>query len=157
MNKCPVCGTYIPEGGRVCLSCGWKPGGSNIEDEPLFKYMKDAFDKASAGVTDENELNAEYEDKELAAFGYIGPAFIYSLIKCRDSELVKYHAKQSGLLLLAHMMNEAIGVVPYFGKPLKKINTAVLIALAFLGARNAYFGKKEPVPVLGELISKLFR
>ena len=58
----------------MCLSCGWKPGGSNIEDEPLFKYMKDAFDKASAGVTDENELNAEYEDKELAAFGYIGPA-----------------------------------------------------------------------------------
>lgn len=157
MNKCPVCGTYIPDGGRVCLSCGWKPDGRDVTDEPLFKYMKDAFDKASAGITDEEELKGGYEDAELAAFGYIGPAFIYSFLKRRDSELVKYHAKQAGMLLLAHIMNGAVGVMPYFGKPLKKINTALLIILAFQGARNAYFGKKEPVPFIGELISKLFR
>lgn len=157
MNKCPVCGTYIPEGGRVCLSCGWKPNGGNAADDPVFKYMQDAFDSAGSGMSGDGERNEEYMERELAAVGYIGPAFIYSFVKCRDSGLVKYHAKQSGLILLAHMMNEAIGVVPYFGKPLKKINTAVLIVLAFLGARNAYFGKKEPVPVLGELISKLFR
>lgn len=157
MNKCPVCGTYIPEGGRVCLSCGWKPAGDDFENDPVFKYMKAAFDSASSNMPENGERDEEYMERELAAVGYIGPAFIYSFIKCRDSELVKYHAKQSGLILLAHMVNEAIGVVPYFGKPLKKINTALLIVLAFMGARNAYFGKKEPVPVLGELISRLFR
>lgn len=155
MNKCPVCGTYIPEGGRVCLSCGWKP--ENGAADPIFKYMQDAFDKASSNMDEAGFEVSGYMEQELAAAGYIGPAFIYSLIKCRDSELVKYHAKQSGLLLLAHMINEAVGVMPFVGKPLKKINTAGLIILAFIGARNAYFNKKEPVPVIGQLVAQLFR
>ena len=87
----------------------------------------------------------------------ISANIIYSLMKCRDSELVRYHAKQSGMLLLAHIMNGAVGVMPVLGKPLKKINTALLIVLAFLGARNAYFNKKEPVPIVGKLISQFFR
>lgn len=156
MNKCPVCGTYIPDGGRVCLSCGWKPEGGDASD-PIFRYIQDAFNKASSNMKETDDMNSEYIEQELAAAGYIGPAFIYSLIKCRDSELVKYHAKQAGLLLLAHMMNGAVGVLPVLGKPLKKINTALLIVLAFLGARNAYFNKKEPVPIVGQLVSQLFR
>ena len=156
MNKCPVCGTYIPEGGRVCLSCGWQPEGGDAVD-PIFRYMQDAFNKASSNMNETDSMTGEYREQELAAAGYIGPVFIYSLIKCRDSELVKYHAKQAGLLLLAHIMNEAVGVLPGLGKPLKKINTAVLIVLAFLGARNAYFNKKEPVPIVSKLISQLFR
>lgn len=156
MNKCPMCGTYIPEGGRVCLSCGWKPETGDAMD-PIFKYMQDAFDKASSNMPGVDGMTSEYREQELAAAGYIGPAFIYSLIKCRDSELVRYHAKQSGLLLLAHIMNGAVGVLPWLGKPLKKINAAVLIVLAFIGARNAYFNRKEPVPIVGQLISQLFR
>ena len=45
-----------------------------------------------------------------------------------------------------HMLNGVIGVVPYLGKPVKKLNTMLLVILAFLGARNAYFGRKDPVP-----------
>lgn len=156
MNKCPICGTYIPEGGRVCLSCGWKPEGGDGMD-PIFRYMQDAFNKASSGMSETDSNSSAYREQELAAVGYIGPAFIYSLMKCRDSELVRYHAKQSGMLLLAHIMNGAVGVMPVLGKPLKKINTALLIVLAFLGARNAYFNKKEPVPIVGKLISQFFR
>ena len=55
------------------------------------------------------------------------------------------------------MINEAVGVMPFVGKPLKKINTAGLIILAFIGARNAYFNKKEPAPVIGQLVAQLFR
>ena len=33
----------------------------------------------------------------------------------------------------------------------------LLIVLAFLGARNAYFNKKEPVPIVSKLISQFFR
>ncbi len=139
----------------MCLSCGWKPEGEGMMDNPIFKYMQNAFDIASADLKDGEELPNEYEEQELAAFGYIGPAFIYSLIKRRDSDLVKYHAKQSAMLLLAHMLTDAVCVLPFVGTPVKKMGKAVLIVLAFLGARNAYFGKKEPVPVIGKIIPQL--
>lgn len=156
MNKCPKCGTYIPEGGKVCLSCGWKPEpAGDMFDNPIMKYMQEAFDKASPQMTDDDKIPEEYRERDLAATGYIGPMFIMSLIKDGKSELVKYHAKQSAMLLALHMLNGVVGTVPYIGKPAKKLNTALLVVLAFLGARNAYFGKKEPVPLAGQVIAKI--
>ena len=129
MNKCPRCGTYIPDGGKVCLSCGWKPGSEDsFMDNPILKYMQEAFDKASPEMTEDDKIPDEFKERDLAAVGYIGPVFLYSLIKNSSSELVRYHAKQSAMLL---------------------------VILAFLGARNAYFGKKEPVPFVGQIISSI--
>ncbi len=156
MNKCPECGAYIPEGGRMCIACGWKPEGDDgIFDNPIFKYMQDAFEKANPQMNENDAIPDEFRERDLAATGYIGPLFLYSLLKNSGSELIKYHAKQSAMLLALHMLNGVVGIVPYIGKPVKKINTAILVVLAFLGARNAYFGKKEPVPYVGQIISKL--
>lgn len=156
MNKCPRCGTYIPDGGKVCLSCGWKPGSEDsFMDNPILKYMQEAFDKASPEMTEDDKIPDEFKERDLAAVGYIGPVFLYSLIKNSSSELVRYHAKQSAMLLVMHMLNGVIGAVPYLGKPVKKLNTMLLVILASLGARNAYFGKKEPVPFVGQIISSI--
>ena len=108
MNKCPQCGAYIPDGGRMCISCGWKPeGGNGMFDNPIFQYMQDAFEKAGPQMTGDDKIPDEFRERDLA------------------------------------------------GKPVKKINTMILVALAFLGARNAYFGKKEPVPYVGRIFAKL--
>ncbi len=156
MKRCPNCGTYIPDGGKVCLRCGWKPESDNdIFDNPILKYMQEAFEKASPEMTEDDKLPEEYRERDLAATGYIGPVFIYSLIKDGGSDLVKYHAKQSAMLLLMHMLNGVVGAVPYLGKPVKKLNTALLVVLAFLGARNAYFGRKEPVPFVGQILNSI--
>ncbi len=156
MNKCPRCGTYIPDGGKVCLACGWKPdAGDSFMDNPILKYMQEAFDAASPEMTENDAIPDEFKERDLAAVGYIGPVFLYSLIKNSGSELVRYHAKQSAMLLALHMLNSVVGAVPYIGKPVKKLNTALLVILAFLGARNAYFGKKEPVPLAGQIISSI--
>ncbi len=156
MNKCPRCGTYIPDGGKVCLSCGWKPdAGDSFMDNPILKYMQEAFDAASPEMTENDAIPDEFKERDLAAAGYIGPVFLYSLIKNSGSELVRYHAKQSAMILALHMLNSVIGAVPYVGKPVKKLNTTLLVLLAFLGARNAYFGKKEPVPFVGQIISSI--
>ena len=117
--------------------------------------MQDAFEKAGPQMTGDDKIPDEFRERDLAATGYIGPLFIYSLIKNSGSELIRYHAKQSAMLLALHALNSVVAVVPYVGKPVKKINTAILVVLAFLGARNAYFGKKEPVPYVGQLFSKL--
>ena len=99
MNKCPRCGTYIPDGGKVCLSCGWKPdAGDSFMDNPILKYMQEAFDAASPEMTESDAIPDEFKERDLAAVGYIGPAFLYSLIKNSGSELVKYHARQSAML-----------------------------------------------------------
>lgn len=156
MNKCPRCGTYIPDGGKVCLSCGWKPeGGEGFMDDPIFKYMQDAFEKAMPQMTEDDDIPNELRERDLAAFGYIGPMFIWSLIKCSGSELVRYHAKQSAMLLALHMANSTLSIVPWVGKPVKKLVSASLVVLAFLGARNAYFGKKEPVPFVGQVVTSI--
>ncbi len=124
-------------------------------DNPILKYMQEAFDKASPEMTEDDKIPDEFKERDLAAVGYIGPVFLYSLIKNSSSELVRYHAKQSAMLLVMHMLNGVIGVVPYLGKPVKKLNTMLLVILALLGARNAYFGKKEPVPFVGQIISSI--
>ena len=117
--------------------------------------MQEAFDKASPEMTEDDKIPDEFKERDLAAVGYIGPVFLYSLIKNSSSELVRYHAKQSAMLLVMHMLNGVIGVVPYLGKPVKKLNTMLLVILAFLGARNAYFGRKDPVPFIGQIISSI--
>lgn len=156
MRSCPNCGTYIPDGGKVCLRCGWKPeSDGDIFDNPILRYMQEAFEKSSAQMTEDDKLPDEFKERDLAAAGYIGPAFVYSLIKGGGSELVKYHAKQSAMLLGLHVLNGVVGAVPYLGKPAKKLNTLLLIALAFLGARNAYFGRKEPVPFVGQIFGAI--
>ncbi len=156
MNKCPRCGTYIPDGGKVCLACGWKPdAGDSFMDNPILKYMQEAFNSASPEITENDKIPDEFKERDLAAVGYIGPVFLYSLIKNSGSELVKYHAGQSAMLLVMHMLNGVIGIAPYVGKPLKRLNTMLLVILAFLGARNAYFGRKEPVPFVGQIISSI--
>ena len=140
----------------MCIRCGWKPdGGNGMFDNHIFQYMQDAFEKAGPQTTGDDKIPDEFRERDLAATGYIGPLFIYSLIKNSGSDLIKYHAKQSAMLLALHALNSVVAVVPYIGKPVKKINTMILVALAFLGARNAYFGKKEPVPYVGRIFAKL--
>lgn len=138
------------------MSCGWKPTAENgFDNDALFKYINEAFAKGMPQMTEEDEIPVEFRERDLAAFGYIGPMFIYSLLKLGSSDLVKYHAKQSAILFALHMANSTLGVVPWVGKPVKKLFTAVLVVLGFLGARNAYFGKKEPVPIAGQVISSI--
>lgn len=139
----------------MCLACGWKPEGSGYSDDPIMQYMQNAFEQAMPEMNEGDKLPEEYRERELAALGYIGPAFFYSLLRDGDSELVKYHARQSALLLALHMLSGVIGAVPYVGKPVKKIAAAGLAVLGFIGARNAYFGEKKPVPFAGEIIVKL--
>ena len=64
-------------------------------DNPILKYMQEAFNSASPEITENDKIPDEFKERDLAAVGYIGPVFLYSLIKNSGSELVKYHAGQS--------------------------------------------------------------
>lgn len=73
MRSCPKCGTYIPDGGKVCLRCGWKPErDGDIFDNPILRYMQEAFEKSSVRMTEDDKLPDEFKERDLAAAGYIG-------------------------------------------------------------------------------------
>ena len=152
MNTCPKCGKYIPDGGRMCIACGWKPE-ENIEDitAPILKYMQDAFNEMSEGFEGKTEKSDEYHERKMAAVGYIGPAFLYTLYKYKDSQLVRYHANQACIMFMANIAADMVGKVPFIGGTVKRVLKTALALLAFSGARNAYQNKMEPVPYLGEL------
>lgn len=159
MNKCPKCGSYIPEGGRICIACGWKPekNDDKMNDNPLLKYMQDAFEKMSASQQNIDLEENPFREQELAALGYLGPMFLYSMYKEKDSELVRYHANQAAVLLGLRILCEMFDKLPLIGKPIKKLAGAGLVVLGFLGARNAFANKKEPVPFIGELGIKIIK
>ena len=150
MNRCPECGAYAAKGAKVCIVCGAKLEDTE-ETTPLegefFDYLQGMMD-SFAGK--ENEL-AHDNERWIAALSYLGPAFIYTYAKNRDSELIRYHANQACLLFIAWLAVGAVDKLPIIGGLLKKCARLGLSALAFTGAKNAVANKTEPVPFIGEL------
>lgn len=159
MTHCPKCGAYIPDGGRMCIACGWKPeeDDSFLKDNPYINYLQQIMDTVVNEFPGKND--GEFESKLhehdnsgwIAAASYLGPAFIYTYFKYNEFDLVRYHANQACILFLLNIAADFIGKTPILGKPLKSIASAALFALAFVGAKAAVAKKCEPVPVVGEL------
>lgn len=150
MKTCPKCGKYIPDGGKMCIACGWKPEPAENDSESRLKYLQDAFEAISGKANSEAKTD-EYKNSELAALCYLGPAFIYSMRKAGDSKLVRYHANQSLILLAVYLVGSSLlRKLPLVGASAKSLCTLTMLVLAFLGARKAFSGKLEPLPVIGE-------
>ena len=156
MTKCPKCGAYIPDGGKMCIACGWKPEENDMfADNPIFTTFQNVMD--SIGDKEENleeladKLNLD-KDRWIAAASYIGPAFLYTYFaKSKDSELIKYHANQACLVFIFDVVTNTFKKLPIIGKPLKKLGGITAFAFAFQGARKAVAGEMEPVPFIGEM------
>ena len=85
MNKCPECGSYIPEGGKMCIACGWKPEEDSgripdfLKGNPYINAMQEVM-----GQMKKDDETGEYQGLPhdntpwIAAASYIGPAFLYT-------------------------------------------------------------------------------
>lgn len=170
MNKCPKCGSYIPEGGKMCIACGWKPEVTNdtkpdfMNANPYINYMQEVMDTVvNKFPKDGNgtEMELPHDDNRwIAAASYIGPAFLYTyFVKGKDSEIIKYHANQACVLFGAEVLSGIFyrNRIPVLGNALKKATNIMFFALAFIGARAAVANQKKPLPVLGELNLTIFK
>lgn len=161
MNKCPKCGNYIPEGGKMCIACGWKPEENDgailelLKDNPYINAMQEVM-----GQMKKDDNTGEYQGLPhdntpwIAAASYLGPAFLYTyFVKGKDSELVRYHANQACVLFGAEVLAKVFykNRIPVIGNALKKASNLMFFVLAFMGARAAVADKQKPLPVLGEL------
>lgn len=161
MTKCPVCGTYIPEGGRICLKCGYKPENDTVSEmfsdkNPYINYLQQVMDTVVSEFP-KGEAGFKHDNTGwIAAAGYLGPAFVYTYYKNKDSELVRFHANQAFTLFAAYILAGFAGKIPLAGGLLRKLLRTAVSVLAFMGAKSAVAGKTEPLPVVGELGIKLF-
>lgn len=160
MNKCPKCGSYIPEGGKMCIACGWKPEESDgiitdfLKDNPYINAMQEVMGQIKKGEETEGYKELPHDNTPwIAAASYIGPAFIYTYLKNKDSELVRYHANQACVLFGAEVLSKIFykNRIPVIGGALKKATNLLLFVLAFMGARAAVANDQKPLPVLGDL------
>lgn len=156
---CKKCGAYIPDGGKICLACGWKPDDDNehifnelfTDDNPYIKYLQQVMDTVVNEFPKDDSRLAEHDNTGwTAAAGYLGPTFIYTYLKNRDSELICYHANQSCLLFVAYLVLGLLDKLP-LGGILKKAGRTAVFFFAFNGMRNAVARKKEPASPLGAL------
>ncbi len=159
MTTCPKCGAYIPDGGKMCISCGWKPekaeGGAFEDvfskDNPYINYLQQVMDTVVKDFPKDEDRMTHDNSGWTAAASYIGPAFIYTYLKNRDSKLICYHANQACLLFAANVALNFVEKLPLIGGLLKKAGGIALLASAFMGAKNAVAKKFEPAPGLGKI------
>lgn len=160
MNKCPKCGSYIPEGGKMCIACGWKPEEADgampdfLKDNPYINAMQEVIGQMKKDDDGKYQSLPHDNIPWIAAASYLGPAFLYTYFKYgKDSELVRYHANQACVLFATKLLSMAFyrREFPIIGGAMKKATNLMLFALAFIGARAAVAQKEKPLPVLGEL------
>lgn len=159
MTTCPECGAYIPDGGKMCISCGWKPEKADdgkfedifSKDNPYINYLQQVMDTVVKEFP-KDEVKMEHDNSGwTAAASYLGPAFIYTYLKNRDSELICYHANQACILFAANIALNFISKLPLVGGLIKKAGNIALIVSAFMGAKNAVAKKMEPAPGLSKI------
>lgn len=157
MTTCPKCGAYIPDGGKMCISCGWKPEEDNtlFKDNPFVNYFQEVMDTVVDKFPKEEleeKLNLAHDNNRwIAAASYLGPAFAYTYYKYGDNELVRYHANQACLLFIARICAGVVGKLPVLGGPVKSLAKLGLLLLAFTGARTAVANQMRPVPLVGNV------
>lgn len=87
------------------------------------------------------------ENKLWAILGYLGILCLIPLLAKRDSKFAQFHAKQ-GLVLF---IGEFFVWVPIFGWLLG----IIIFVLWIIGIVNVLSGKMKPLPIVGEIASKI--
>lgn len=143
----------------MCISCGWKPEKAEggvfedvfSKDNPYINYLQQVMDTVVKDFPKDEDRMAHDNSGWTAAASYLGPAFIYTYIKNRDSALICYHANQACILFAAKIVLDFVGKLPLLGGLIKKAGNIALLYSAFLGAKNAVAKKMEPAPGLNKL------
>lgn len=98
---------------------------------------------------DDNQMNPQSgnkDDKTIAVLSYLGILCLIPLLLKKDSEFVKFHAKQGLVLLIGWFLVW----IPFLGW----ILGIVLLVLSIMGIMNVLNLKREKLPIIGDLAEK---
>ena len=83
--------------------------------------------------------------------------FVPLLTDSAKDPFVKFHVKQSLLIVCGLVATAVIGWVPIIGWLIAMITPLLIFVLWIIGILNAVAGKKEPLPVIGKYAEEWFK
>ena len=164
MAYCTNCGAYIPDGQTKCVACGAdisEPASqAAVAKVPELTFEQPEHKKTTStserkGETPTSEKAVEHkvnigEGKLFAILSYISVLCFLPFILGKNDEFTLFHAKQGILVLLISVLIDILGKFTFIGKILQLAR----IFFAVKGILNAYNGKMEPLPFIGQFASK---
>lgn len=102
--------------------------------------------EVNTATTETDEQRDVRMNKDVAAFSYVWIMSVVVLAARRDSAFAQYHAKQATILFIVSI---PVALLPFVGRYLIFLVLAGML-LGFIHAAN---GRREPVPIIGDLAS----
>lgn len=99
----------------------------------------------SSGMYEGNETS-----RRMGIISYLGGLWLIPFIFCRDDRFAMYHAKQGLVLSIASAVATAAASILSLGW----VVTLARIYMIYKGISNAHNGKMEPLPYIGDIVSK---
>ncbi|MFA4936959.1 MAG: DUF4870 domain-containing protein [Patescibacteria group bacterium] len=94
------------------------------------------------------------EEKTWAAISYLWILCLVPLLLKRESNYIRYHAKQGFGLFVVELIISIIAVVPLLGWLIGFIAWMVFVVLSVMGLVSALSGKMWRMPIIGEYVAK---
>lgn len=175
MPYCKRCGTFMPEGARVCSGCGYRAAPERTENgkrertgqqtgeyhqEQNGQYEGSYSEQEASGASDasrrtwdaayENNMYRDgMENKGLCILCYFGLLFLIPYFLRPNSKFVRYHCNQGLLLLIADAVVSCLSRFGRIGSVLGAVGGVFIVVCMIQGIINAVSGRCEPLPYIG--------
>jgi uncharacterized membrane protein len=94
------------------------------------------------------------QDKIMLVLAYFGCLTLIPLLTVKDSDYVKFHAKQGLALLLLSVANSLLQFVPFI-RYLGCFTSLAIFIVSILGMVKALAGERWRIPVVSDIADKI--
>lgn len=95
------------------------------------------------------------QDKIMLVLSYLGILSLIPLLTVKDSEFVKWHAKQGLVLGLAFfLISIVINFIPVIGQIISCLLFVGYVVAVVMGITKSLKGERWPIPVISDLAGK---
>ncbi len=95
------------------------------------------------------------DDNLMGAISYIGIIAVVMLLVKKDSEYVRFHAKQGTVLFIGEVVLWVLQILAWFLFFVWGLVWLVLLLASIIGFIKAFSGEKYKLPVIGDLADKI--
>ena len=94
------------------------------------------------------------EDKIQLVLAYLGLLSLIPLLTVKDSEFVKWNAKQGLVLFIALIVVNLVQVIPFIGQLIGCVAFVGYVVACILGITKSLKGERWTIPLISDLASK---
>jgi uncharacterized membrane protein len=94
------------------------------------------------------------QDKIMLVLAYLGIFSLIPLLTVKDSDFVKYHAKQGLVLAIAMVVVSIIGAIPFIGWLIACAGLVGYLVTIVLAITKALKGERWTIPLVSDLAAK---